>query len=190
MENQNKSKEKELSLSEKILDKEFKDSGIKKGWVEESKEAVLSAMDKYLENSHNDYKDKYLRLYAEFDNYKKRNNKQKSQLEVQTKFNVSKSLIDIIDDIELSKEKFGESSVTDWSKGVFLIFDNFKSKLNSMGIEKVECNIGDKFDPNIHEAISIIDNKDYDHGRIVNIVKNGYSINGTVVRYPKVIVSK
>lgn len=190
MENQKQSKEKELSISEKILDQEFKDSGIKKVWIDESKEVVLSAMDKYLENSHNDYKDKYLRLYAEFDNYKKRNNKQKIQLEVQTKFNVSKSLIDIIDDIELSKGKFDERSITDWSKGVFLIFDNFKSKLNSMGIEKVECNIGDKFDPNIHEAISIIDNKDYDHGRIVDIVKNGYSINETIVRYPKVIVSK
>lgn len=183
---------KDKSIPEKILEKEFKDNGIKKGWLSESKEIVLSAMDKYLENSHNDYKDKYLRLYAEFENYKKRNKKQKDHLEIQTKFNISKSLIDIMDDIELSRGKFDSNNITkEWSDGVFLIFDQLNSKLNSMGIKKLNCNIGDKFDSNIHEAISIVENKDKDlSNKIVDILKDGYVINDTIVRYPKVIVGK
>jgi|AntRauTorcE11897_2_1112592.scaffolds.fasta_scaffold00506_5 molecular chaperone GrpE len=183
-----KQENEEMGLSEKILTQEFEDNDIDES--EKNKEVILSAMDKYLEESQNDYKDKYLRLYADFDNYKKRNSKQKTHLESQIKFDVSKNLIDIMDDIDLSKEKFDEDSLIEWSDGAIIIFDNLKSKLSDMGIEKIDCEVGDKFDPNKHEAISVVDVDDQDTGKLVHISSSGYSINDTIVRYPKVVVSK
>ncbi len=127
-------------------------------------------------------KDKMLRLQAEFDNYRKRVQKDKAVLEGQIKYNTLSGIIDIIDDLELAKKNEPKN------EGIQLIFSKLESYLQSQGAEEIDCS-GD-FDSDSHECISAIDVKGVKPNQIVEVIKKGYSINGTIVRYPKVIVSK
>jgi|AntRauTorcE11897_2_1112592.scaffolds.fasta_scaffold45926_1 molecular chaperone GrpE len=141
-----------------------------------------------------DFKDKYLRLYAEFENYKKRNSKQLESLKTNTKYQIIDGLIDVLDDVEISKQKLDEAkdenSLKDWSQGSILIYDKIFSKLKGLGLNKVSCESGDNFDSDLHEAINVVDMGDDYKDKVVEVVKNGYTIDNTIVKYPKVIVGK
>jgi molecular chaperone GrpE len=178
--NNNNNKEKES------IDRGLDD--LEKGKTHSNEDVKSSIRDKI------DFKDKYLRLYAEFENYKKRNSKQLQSLKTSTKFQVIDGLIEVLDDIEISKEKLTETkdeqSLKDWSQGSMLIYDKIFNKLNGLGLEKVNCESGDNFDADIHEAISVVDMGEDFKNKIVQVTKNGYTIDHTVVKYPKVIVGK
>lgn len=127
-------------------------------------------------------KDKYIRLQAEFDNYKKRVHKEKTLLESQYKYKALSGLIDIIYDLELAKKNEPDN------EGIQIIFSKLESYLTSHGVEEVDCN--GEFDADKHECLTIVNTGKENHNQIVEVVKKGYSIGGTIVRYPKVVVSK
>lgn len=127
-------------------------------------------------------KDRYARLQAEFENYKKRVHKERTLLESQSKYNTLSGLIDIIDDLELAKKNEPKN------EGIQIIFSKLESYLAKQGVEEVDCT-GD-FNADKHECLTVVNSGADNYNRIVDVVKKGYSINGNIVRYPKVIVSK
>lgn len=133
--------------------------------------------------------DKYIRLMAEFDNYRKRTNKEKEDIR---KYGNSKSIeliIPIIDDFERALDNINDE-VT--KEGVNLIYNKFISTLETLGVEKinVENNITE-FDTDIHDAVTMINvkKKKLDK-KIINCIQNGYKLNNKIIRHPKVIVGK
>lgn len=136
--------------------------------------------------------DKYIRLYAEFENHKRRFRNQLSDVKIQTKYSTVKELLSITDDIILSKKSI-ESGNTDegsWVEGAILIFGKLESYIKSVGIEEVNCKKGIDFNPDEHDCITVVDMGEDNIGKIVDVVKMGYKIDDKIVKYPQVIVGK
>ena len=123
-------------------------------------------------------KDAYMRLYAEFENYKKRTQKEKEDLVMDTKIKMLNSIMDVSNDLDIAKK-----SVSD-SEGINIILNKINNFLKSQGIEEIQTN---DYDPDIHEVVSILNTGEQ---KIVDVVSKGYSINGKPFRYPKIILSK
>ncbi len=123
-------------------------------------------------------KDAYMRLYAEFENYKKRAQKEKEDLVMDTKIKMLNSIMDVSNDLDIAKK-----SVSD-SEGINIILNKINNFLKSQGIEEIQTN---DYDPDIHEVVSILNTGEQ---KIVDVVSKGYSINGKPFRYPKIILSK
>lgn len=127
-------------------------------------------------------RDKYIRLQAEFDNYKKRVHKERTLIESQAKYNTLSGILDIIDDLELAKKNEPDN------EGIQLIFSKLESYLQKQGVEEVDCE--GEFNADKHECLTVVNMGQDKHNQIVEVVKKGYSINGNIVRYPKVVVAK
>lgn len=123
-------------------------------------------------------KDAYMRLYAEFENYKKRAQKEKEDLVMDTKIKMLNSIMGVSNDLDIAKK-----SVSD-SEGINIILNKINNFLKSQGIEEIQTN---DYDPDIHEVVSILNTGEQ---KIVDVVSKGYSINGKPFRYPKIILSK
>jgi molecular chaperone GrpE len=124
-----------------------------------------------------DWKDMYLRLSAEFDNYRKRVSKEKDDLVLKTKSSMIESILDMDSDVSIAA-KYSEDS------GIKLIASKLEKFLDSNGIKAIQT---DTYDEENHEVISIVAGEP---GKIVNVAAKGYIIGDKVIRYPKVIISK
>lgn len=131
-------------------------------------------------NQDPDYKDMYVRLYADMENLKKRLAKEKNDSVEKTKIKMIESILDMDNDISIALKNMSG----DIPEGVNLIVKKLKNFLKSQGIEEI---LVDKYDPDIHEVISVIETGEE---KIVDIVSNGYKMGDRVVRYPKIIISK
>lgn len=141
--------------------------------VEESKLYTSSEVDLIK----NELNDKYLRLFAEFDNYKKRTQKEKEDIRISTKTNMLSSILDIDTDLSIAMKNSKD-------EGLKLIVSKLDNFLKSQGIESIQT---DKYDPDLHEVISVIETGDE---KIIDVVSKGYSMNGKPFRFPKVVISK
>lgn len=124
--------------------------------------------------------DSYLRLYAEFDNYKKRVQKDKEELITNTKVRLLQSILDMDNDLSFAIK----SSKEEVSEGVSLIVSKLDTFLKSQGIENIQT---ETYDEDLHEVISVIP---MDETKIVDVVSKGYTLNGKPFRYPKIILGK
>jgi molecular chaperone GrpE len=122
-------------------------------------------------------KEDYLRIAAEFDNYKKRVIKEKEEIINNTKVKMLTSILDMDNDLSIALKNIEDS-------GVRLIANKLTNFLNSQGVEEIQT---DTYDEDLHEVISIIPG---DNNKIVDVVTKGYSINGKPFRYPKIVISK
>jgi molecular chaperone GrpE len=133
-----------------------------------------------------DYKDKYLRLLAEFDNYKKFKLKQNETV----KYTLTKELIaDLISVMEDFEYAFKHSKDKKDKKGFELIYKKLCTALNKNGLKQIKVQKGDVFQCDIHDAI-LQKQSDLDEGKIIEVVKKGYMLNNVIIKHPKVIVSK
>ena len=133
-----------------------------------------------------DLKDKYLRLIAEFENYKKRTAKEKEDFAKYAKENLINSILPIIDDFERAK-KTKEKDV----QGYILIGQKMTDILEKQNLKKIELTENELFDLEKHEAISSIQVKEKNKkGRIIEEVEPGYMLLDKIIRYPKVIIGK
>jgi len=128
-----------------------------------------------------DSEEKYLRLYAEFDNFKKRTHKEKEDIKNNTKISVISSILDMDNDISIAIKSIKDKETISGIKLITQKLDNF---LKSQGIESIQT---DTYDADIHEVISVIETGTTE---IVDVVSKGYSINGRPFRYPKIVLSK
>ena len=133
--------------------------------------------------------DKYVRLFAEFENYKRRTSKERLELYKTAGKEVLTSLVPVLEDFKRALNQENSDSVT--NEGVKLIYNKFNETLKSQGLIEVEVNIGDIFDPEIHEAISQIPaTEDDQKGKIIDIIQGGYSLGDNIINFPKVVVAQ
>lgn len=134
-------------------------------------------------------KDKFLRLFAEFENFKKRNAKERVELFKTANQEVLLALLPILDDFDRALAEIGKSADENLLKGVSLIHDKFKSTLTSKGLEQVEVNPGDTFDADFAEAITQIPMPEM-KGKIVDVIEKGYKLGDKIIRFPKVVTGQ
>jgi molecular chaperone GrpE len=134
-------------------------------------------------------KDKFLRLFAEFENYKKRTSKERMELFKTAGQEVIVALLPVSDDFDRAMQELAKSDDKEMFKGVELIQNKFKQILKSKGLEEVEAKAGDVFDADIHEAITQIPapNKKM-KGKIIDVIEKGFKLGDKVIRHPKVVV--
>lgn len=133
-------------------------------------------------------KDKFLRLFAEFENYKKRTTKERMELFKTAGQDVILSLLPVLDDFDRAINEISKTQDNDLLTGVELIRNKFKGTLNNKGLEEVTVEIGDVFSADQHEAITQIAAPSDDlKGKIVDVIEKGYKLGDKVIRYPKVI---
>ena len=136
-------------------------------------------------------KDKHLRLFAEFENYKKRTSKERIELFRTAGQEVLQALLPVLDDFDRANKEIEKSEDKAVKEGVTLIYNKFKDILKSKGLEEVEVKAGDTFDAEIHEAVTQIPAPTDDlKGKIVDVVEKGYKLGDKIIRYPKVVTGK
>jgi molecular chaperone GrpE len=133
-------------------------------------------------------KDKYVRLYAEFDNHRRRTAKEKLEMIQSANEQLLKSLLPVIDDFERAEKSFKEKSDKE-SEGFFLIQNKFKKLIEQYGVKAMEISVGTAFNPDLHEAITQIPApKEELKGKVVDAVEKGYLLGEKVIRFAKVVV--
>jgi molecular chaperone GrpE len=138
-----------------------------------------------------DAKDKYLRLSAEFDNYRKRTLKEKAELIKNGAEKTLTAILPVLDDLERAVKTADASEETKaMREGVELIFNKFVKLLNQEGLQKIETE-GQAFDTDYHEAIALIPAQSDDQkNQILDCVQTGYTLNEKVIRHAKVVVAQ
>ena len=143
-----------------------------------------------LKDSLEQERDKYLRLFAEFENFKKRTSRERVELFKTAGQEVMSSLLPVLDDFDRATSqvsKIGEKDI----EGFILIKNKFDDILKSNGLAETKIKIGDAFDAEIHEAITQIPAQDDSQkGKIIDIVEKGYQLGEKIIRYPKVVVGQ
>ena len=136
-------------------------------------------------------KEKFLRLFAEFENYKKRTTKERIELFSTASQELMTSLLPILDDFDRANQEIIKNSDDEIYKGVSLIQNKLFDTLKSKGLKIVEVNKGDSFDADDHEAVTQIPApSDNLKGKIIDVIEKGYKLGEKVIRYPKVIIGK
>ena len=178
----NKEKKKEKKQEEEILENQD---------VHESQEAdpsqeetEINETDKVQEMGEKlaELNDKYLRLYSEYENYRKRTNQEKADLLLNGSREMMKAILPVIDDFE-------RALAATEDEGVQLIYNKMLKILEQKGLKAMEVK-GEKFDENLHEAITRIPAaEESQKGTVVDVVEKGYYLNDKVLRYAKVVVA-
>lgn len=134
-------------------------------------------------------KDRYIRLYAEFENYKKRTTKERMEFAQYANQDMMVSMLGVLDDFERAIKEISKTGNAEDLKGVELIYQKFKGKLVEKGLQPVEVNAGDDFNVDFHEAITQIPAPTADlKGKIVDVIETGYTLHDKVIRFSKVVI--
>jgi molecular chaperone GrpE len=134
-------------------------------------------------------KDKFLRLFAEFENYKKRTAKERIELFRTANQEVLQAMLPVLDDFDRAMIQIAKSEDEVLLKGVELIHEKLKATLVSKGLESVEVMIGDDFNADFAEAITQIPAPTEDlKGKIVDVLEKGYKLGDKIIRFPKVVI--
>lgn len=148
----------------------------------------LSVEEKLQEDLANE-KDKFLRLFAEFENFKRRTAKERIDLFKTANQDVLQAMLPVLDDFDRAMAEISKSDDEVLLKGVELIHEKLKSTLVSKGLEMVEVKIGDSFNADFAEAITQIPAPTADlKGKIVDVIEKGYKLGDKIIRFPKVVI--
>lgn len=163
-----------------------KDKSKKQSETNELKEQIGE-----LELKIEEQKDKYLRLFADFDNYKKRAARERLELIKDAGKDIMSVFLPVLDDFTRAIKSAEESKDADSLKeGMYLIYHKMEKSLEQKGLKKMES-LGTDFDPELHEALTEIPApSDELKGKVVDVVEDGYLLNEKIIRYAKVVVGK
>ncbi|HMQ00665.1 MAG TPA: nucleotide exchange factor GrpE [Cyclobacteriaceae bacterium] len=143
---------------------------------------------KKLQDELADMKDKYLRLYSEFDNFRRRTAREKLDLIQNANEKLVTALLPVMDDFERAEKSFQNLSAQD-QEGIQLIQNKFKKILEQYGVKAMEIEHAAAFDPDFHEAITQLPTEDEKlKGKVVDVVEKGYMLHEKVVRFAKVVI--
>jgi molecular chaperone GrpE len=182
----------EKSFEHDLQEDDFVDSeNMTNNQTEETKNADSNDNVTDWESKYNELNNSYLRLNAEFDNYRKRTLREKTDLLKSGSERVLVDVIAVVDDFERALENVSKTEDIEAVKeGVELIYNKFTSFLNKHGVKEIET-VGRPFDPDKHEAITTVPaQSEEDKDKIVDSIQRGYMLDDKVIRYPKVIVAK
>ena len=133
--------------------------------------------------------DKFLRLFAEFENYKKRTSKERMDLFKTANQEVIVAMLPVVDDFERALKELSKDESSDLFKGVSLIQNKFWGVLKNKGLEEVAVKAGDVFDSELHDAITQIPAPDKKmKGKIIDVIEKGFQLGDKIIRHPKVVV--
>src|SRR5688572_7273197 len=133
-------------------------------------------------------KDKFIRLYSEFENFRRRTAKEKLDLIQSANEQLIKTLLPVVDDFDRAEKSFKDGSVKEL-EGFFLIHNKFKKILDQAGVKLMDVKAGSDFNADFHEAITQIPSPDEKlKGKVVDVVESGYLLNDKVIRFAKVVV--
>ena len=162
---------------------------VEKESINESHENQVE--DLKLEDQLKDEKDKFLRLFAEFENYKRRTAKERIELFSTASEEVMISLLPILDDFDRASVEIEKDQENETLKGVLLIKNKLFDSLKSKGLSLVDVKKGDEFNADDHEAVTQIPAPSKDMvGKIIDVIEKGYKLGEKVIRYPKVVIGK
>jgi len=130
-------------------------------------------------------KDKYLRLYAEFENHRRRTAKERLDLISTANEQLMKAMLPVADDLDRAEKSFRDAGTRE-AEGVLLIVNKFRRILEQNGLKSMDTTSGN-FDPDLHEAITQVPAPDQ-AGKIIDVVEKGYLLNEKVIRHAKVVV--
>ena len=156
--------------------------------LEEEIQEELSEVEQLREDL-NKEKEKFLRLFAEFENFKKRTSRERMELFKTAGQEVMVALLPILDDFDRALKELAKSEDKEMFKGVELISNKFKETLRNKGLEQIEVGQGDVFDAEVHDAITQIPAPDKKmKGKIIDVVEKGFKLGDRIIRHPKVVV--
>jgi len=136
-------------------------------------------------------KDKFLRLFAEFENYKKRTTRERIELFKTASQDLMVALLPILDDFDRAHSEISKSKEKELLKGVELISNKLRGTLKTKGLEEVAVKQGDVFNADDHEAITQIPAPSDDlKGKIIDVIEKGYALGDKVIRFPKVVIGQ
>lgn len=134
-------------------------------------------------------KDKYVRLFAEFENFRRRTAKENFELVAAANQKLIAKLTDVLDNFELAFDPKHKARPEDFEKGVKLIHSKFRDILNDEGLEEINP-AGEEFDPNLHDALMQQPSETVPENRVIQALQKGYKLKGRILKHAKVIVSK
>ena len=153
-------------------------------------EAELSVEDQLKEELAQE-KDKFLRLFAEFENYKRRTSKERIELFSTASQDVIQALLPVLDDFDRAMLEISKHKESDLSKGVELIQNKLNNTLQQKGLSKIEVKKGDEFNADHHEAVTQIPAPGEDlKGKVIDVIEQGYKLGEKVIRFPKVVIGQ
>ena len=164
----------------------------KKGFLKKDKKDKTAELEKKiaeLEGQVAKDKDDYIRLMAEFDNYRRRTAQEKLEIVSMASTDTIKGMLPVLDDCERALKVLGESDDSDAAKeGTELIFHKLMSYLKGKGLAVIEA-MGEPFDTDLHEAVAQFPVQEEEKkGKVFDVVQTGYMLNGKVIRFAKVVV--
>ena len=158
---------------------------------EVEKEEVKLSKEEQLELEVQQQKEKYLRLFAEFENFRKRTAKERIELFKTASQDVMQSMLPVMDDFDRASKEINKSDDKPLVEGVNLIYNKLKEALKSKGLEVMNVNAGDSFDADLHEAVTQIPAPDKKmKGKIIDVLEKGYTLGDKIIRFPKVVTGK
>ena len=152
--------------------------------MEENKEIMENEQvqpDQTLDQKLAEAEDKYVRLYAEFENYKRRVYKEKEEIKFNTKVSMVTPILDMDNDVAIAIKNIKDDSTR---QGVQLIANKLENFLKSQGIESIQT---DTYDEDLHEVISVVETG---KSKVLDVISKGYMLNGKPFRHPKIVLSK
>ncbi len=171
--------EKKEEAADKVSDKKSKRFKIRHA----AEKALEEEKAKYAELN-----DKYLRLFSEFDNHRKRTAKEKLDLMATASENVIKDILPVLDDFERALQNMEKNGNEADLQGVTLIFNKLKDTLKKKGLEEIEA-MNAEFNTDEHEALTMIPAPEEDKkGKVLDVIQKGYKLNGKVIRFARVVV--
>lgn len=136
-------------------------------------------------------KERYLRLFAEFENYKKRTSRERIEFFKTASQDLMVALLPVIDDFDRALKELDKNEDDEHFKGVSLINNKFVDTLKVKGLEPIGTEKGDNFDAELHEAITQIPApSDELKGKIIDVIEKGYKLGDKIIRYPKVVIGQ
>lgn len=162
------------------------------GMQNETVEVEEQTLEEKLQGELKQEKDKFLRLFAEFENYKRRTSKERIELFSTASEGVMKILLPILDDFERALSHIeDDKEAEEMRKGVLLIYQKLVSTLEKEGLKPMEVEKGIPFDADKHEAITQIPAPTEDlKGKIIDVVEKGYVLGEKIIRFPKVVIGQ
>ncbi len=179
----NKKMENKENKNIDVDDLEKKDNVVNEKIVEPSEE---NKCETELQN----YREKFVRKIAEFENYKKRTSEEYVRLISSANESLILKLLPVMDDMQRMENNYKpEIKIEDFKKGTDMIFNKFKAIIDGLGLKEIDA-VGNEFDPNFHEALMMVENEKVDSNFIIDQHEKGYIYNEKVIRHSKVLVAK
>lgn len=188
----NKKDKTKMTTENTELDQEFDDVTLESnanGEQHIAEEVIELSIEEQLTKDLANERDKYVRLFAEFENYKRRTTKERIESFKTANQDVLQAILPVVDDFDRALTEIKKTDDNILIVGVELIYEKLKSTLVSKGLEEVEIKIGDIFNADFAEAITQIPSPSPNlKGKIVDVIEKGYKLGDKIIRFPKVVI--